>query len=238
MWAAEGLLDYVTAWYFKAGEYIQATPIVVGFVSTNSITQGEQVGMLWNELFQRYRLKIQFAHRTFPWQSEARGKANVHVVIIGFSIQDKGQKRIYEYDVRGENTTVSVVRNVSPYLVEGSDIAVTSRNEPLCAVPHIVNGSKQVDGGFLTLDEQTRVALVGKNPGLGPYVHPFLGSEELINGSQRWCLWLLDAPPSLIRNCEDLKVRIEGVRAFRLASKKEKTRESAATPSLFGRSGG
>jgi hypothetical protein len=231
---ALGLLDYVTAWYFKAGSYIQGTLIVVGFVSTNSITQGEQVGLLWNELFHRFRLKILFAHRTFPWQSEARGKANVHVVIIGFSSHDRSPKRIYEYDPEGNSTTTSVVRNISPYLVEGSDFAITSRTDPICQVPHIVNGSKQVDGGFLTLTGQERKDILGKCPEIAAYVRPFLGAEELINGVHRWCLWLADADPKLIRTNGEVKARVEKVKAFRLASKKTQTRESAKTPSLFG----
>ena len=115
-----GLLDYVTGWYLKAADYIQDTHIVVGFVSTNSISQGEQVGVLWNYLFQHFGLKIHFAHRTFPWVSEARGKAHVHVVIIGFADFDAANKRIYDYE--GEKPTVISAKNISPYLIEGTDL--------------------------------------------------------------------------------------------------------------------
>ena len=128
-----GLLDFVTGWYFKAAEYIKDTCIVVGFVSTNSISQGEQVGILWNYLFQQFRLKIQFAHRTFPWVSEARGKAHVHVVIVGFTVFDLPKKFIYDYE--GETPTVVNAKNISPYLVEGSDVAITNRSKPICEVP-------------------------------------------------------------------------------------------------------
>ena len=122
--SAAGLLDFVTAWYFKAADYIKGTKIVVGFVSTNSISQGEQVGILWTPLFQKFGLKIHFAHRTFAWESEARGKAHVHVVIIGFGAFDTTNKRIYDYE--SEKPTVFAARNISPYLIEGSDLAVTS----------------------------------------------------------------------------------------------------------------
>ena len=141
-----GLLDYVAGWYFKAAEYIQGTNILVGFVSTNSITQGEQVGTLWNSLFARFGTKIRFAYRTFAWQSEARGKAHVHVVIVGFSASNGATKRIYECD--GDKTTATVVRNISPYLVEGPDRAVENRGGPLCDVPKIGIGNKPIDGGY------------------------------------------------------------------------------------------
>ncbi|MBM3888972.1 MAG: class I SAM-dependent DNA methyltransferase [Verrucomicrobia bacterium] len=263
---AWGLLDYVTAWYFKAGQYIQGTHIVVGFVSTNSISQGEQVGLLWNELLPRYHLKIHFAHRTFPWESEARGKAHVHVVIIGFANFDTDNKRIYEYEAASvaavydrrertlrtavsnrrstnsrrsqtaatETVTVTTARNISPYLVEGSDVVVLSRSKPIGDVPAIVNGSKQVDGGFLVLTDQEKMELLAENPAVKKFIRPFLGSEEFIKGISRWCLWLVDASPTDIRNNDALRRRVEGVRQFRLKSKKAKTRESAETPTLFG----
>ena len=125
-----GVLDYVTGWYFKAAEYIQGTKSVVGFVSTNSISQGEQVGLLWNELFTRYHVKLHFAHRTFAWESEARGKAHVHVVIIGLGAFDTTNKRIYDYEAEDETVSVSIARNISPYLVEGSDGVIVSRVTP------------------------------------------------------------------------------------------------------------
>ena len=230
--SAAGLLDFVTAWYFKAADYIKGTKIVVGFVSTNSISQGEQVGILWTPLFQKFGLKIHFAHRTFAWESEARGKAHVHVVIIGFGAFDAASKRIYDYE--GEKPTVFSAKNISPYLIEGSDLAVTSRTLPICDVPEIINGNKQVDGGFLTLTDEEKTELLRNCPDAKPFVRRFLGSEEFINGGSRWCLWLVDAPPSVIRNNAEILNRVEGVREFRLASKKKKTRESAKTPSLFG----
>ncbi len=231
---AYGLLDYVCAWYFKAAKYIKGTKIKVGFVSTNSITQGEQVGLLWNELFSKFHTKIIFAHRTFPWSSEARGKAHVHVVIIGFAAFDGTNKHIYDYQHGESNVTVSTATNINPYLVEGTDLVVLSRTTPISNFPAIVNGSKQVDGGFLTLNREEKDHLIKTYPQCSPYVRPFIGSEEFINGQERWCLWLVAAPPELIRSCEEIRTRVENVKNFRLSSKKKKTQESATTPYRFG----
>ncbi len=129
-----GVLDYVTGWYMRAAQYIQGTSIRCAFVSTNSITQGEQVGVLWNELFRR-RVKIHFAHRTFAWESEARGKAHVHVVIVGFGVGDRTPKRIYDYERDPDHAVETTVRNISPYLVEGGDVVVLSRSRPICDAP-------------------------------------------------------------------------------------------------------
>src|ERR1035438_6103138 len=154
-----GLLDYVTGWYFKAAEYIQGSQVVVGFVSTSSISQGEQAGVLWNFLFQRFQLKIHFGHRTFAWESEARGKAHVHVVIVGFAAFDIATKRIYDYATEGEKVTCVTARNISPYLVEGTDRAIVNREGPLCSVPEIGIGNKPIDDGnyLFTRSEERRV---------------------------------------------------------------------------------
>jgi hypothetical protein len=226
-----GVLDYVTAWYHKAAEYIQGTRIVVGFVSTNSISQGEQVGALWNPLFQRFGLKIHFAHRTFAWMSEARGKAHVHVVIIGFAAFDAANKRIYEYD--GEKVTVANAGNISPYLIEGSDVVVLSRSQPLCPVPECQYGNKPADGGHLILEEDDRKEFLAMNPGARKYLRPLLCAEEYLYSIPRWCLWLVDASPADIRNIPGIKRRVDAVRQFRLASKKEPTRRMADMPAVF-----
>lgn len=231
---AGGILDYVTAWYFKAGEFIQETRITVGFVSTNSISQGEQVGILWNELLKRYHLKIHFAHRTFAWASEARGKAHVHVVIIGFSEFDIDTKRIYDYDAITGQAHVTPARNISPYLIEGSDAIVLSRSRPISPVPEIVFGNMPNDGGHLLLADSEREELLKREPGARKFIRPFLGSQEFINGSQRWCLWLKDAPPSEMRALPELMKRVEAVKKHRLESPRETTRELARTPMLFG----
>jgi hypothetical protein len=226
-----GFLDYVTGWYLKAARYIKGTQITVGFVSTNSICQGEQVGILWNELFQKYQIKIHFAHRTFKWESEARGKAHVHVVIVGFGAFDTTNKRIYDYE--GENVTVIPAKNISPYLIEGSDIALPIRRETFCDVPEIVNGNKPADGGFLIIEDENKNSFLKENPGAAQYVRPFLSADQYLNNERRWVLWLVDAPPTVIRENPGVKERVEAVRDFRLKSQKESTRRRAERPALF-----
>lgn len=234
VWGANngsGILDYVTGWYRKAAEYIQGTRIVVGFVSTNSISQGEQVGALWNPLFQNFALKIHFAHRTFAWESEARGKAHVHVVIIGFASFDKANKRIYEYHDGG---VVEVsAKNISPYLIEGADLAISSRSKPMCDVPACEYGNKPTDGGFLIVEEKDREEFLSENPDAKKYLRPLLCDKEYLYSIPRWCLWLVDAPPGDIRNIPGIRKRVEAVREFRLASKKEPTKKKADEPTLF-----
>lgn len=227
-----GVLDYVTAWYFKAGDYIQGTQISVGFVSTKSITQGEQVSILWNELFKRYHLKIHFAHRTFKWESEARGRAHVSVVIIGFAAFDNTNKRLYDYD--GESITAVTVRNISPYLIEGSDVVVTSRSRPICPVPEIMEGSALIDDGHLLLTETEAVELQRQCPRAKSWLRPFFSGDEFINGSPRLCLWLKDTTPTDLRECRPVMERVEKVRAFRAQSDREATQVLANTPTLFG----
>jgi hypothetical protein len=231
--AGTGVLDYVTGWYKKAAEYIKGSAVVVGFVSTNSISQGEQVGVLWNALFQLYGVKIHFGHRTFAWQSEARGKAHVHVVIIGFANFDEPEKRIYDYEGGGKDATVQQVSNISPYLIEGSDRAVVTRSSPICNVPACIYGNKPTDGGHLIIEERDRAAFLEENPDAAKYVYPLLCAEEYLHSIPRWCLWLVDASPEDIRNISGIRQRVEAVRAFRLASKKEPTRKKADVATLF-----
>lgn len=226
-----GLLDYVTAWYFKAAEYIQGTNIQAGFVSTNSISQGEQVGVLWNPLFQRYNLKIHFAHRTFAWESEARGKAHVHVVIIGFGAFDMVGKRIYDYET--ENVTVTPAKNISPYLVEGSDMAITNRSKPICAVPEIGIGNKPIDDGNYLLSADEKREFLKVEPAAKKYFRAFFGADDFLQNKPRWCLWLGDCPPGELRRMPHAMERVEAVKKFRLASKSAPTNKLAATPTRF-----
>lgn len=229
-----GVLDFVTGWYFKAAEYSKATNIRCAFVSTNSISQGEQPGILWGDLFSRHQMKIHFAHRTFPWESESRGKAHVHVIIIGFGSPAVGAKFITDYDTDPKRPTHTQVSNVNPYLVEGNDAVLLKRSTPFCAVPEIVFGSMPNDGGHLLLDAHAKAELLKAEPGAKKFVRPFLGSDEFINGIDRWCLWLVDALPSELDSMPQIVARIEGVKAHRLASTRETTRELASTPTLFG----
>ncbi len=225
-----GLLDYVTAWYFKAADFIKDTPVRVGFVSTNSITQGEQVGVLWNALFAQ-GMKIIFGHRTFPWQSEARGKAHVHVVMIGFAQSFNGTKRIYE-EADGV-TTVTAAKNISPYLIEGSDTAILNRSTPLCGVPAIGIGNKPIDGGNYLFTPEEKTAFLAAEPAAEPYFRRWLGSEEFINGIERWCLLLKDCPPDQLRRMPEAVKRVEAVRKVRQESKSLPTKKLAATPTRF-----
>lgn len=226
-----GLLDYVTGWYFKAAEYIQGTRVVVGFVSTNSISQGEQVGVLWNHLFQHFKLKIHFAHRTFQWASEARGKAHVHVVIIGFAVFDSTNKRIYDYE--GDAPILTTARNISPYLVEGTDLAIVNRSTPLCGVPEMGIGNKPIDDGNYLFTPEEKAEFLRIEPAAKKLFRRWIGSEEFINGIERWCLWLGECSPVELRQMPHALERIENVRRFRLASKSAPTRKIAETPTRF-----
>ena len=227
-----GLLDYVTAWYFKAADYTKESQSSVGFVSTNSISQGEQVGILWGELFRR-GVKIRFAHRTFSWQSDARGKAHVHVIIVGFGFGDPGLRRIYDYDQDERNPTVSTAKNISPYFVEGNDAVVVNRSKPLCDVPEIGIGNKPIDDGNYLFTTEERDAFIELEPKSKKWFRRWLGSQEFINGWERWCLWLGECPPNELRAMPEVVNRVEAVKKFRLASVSEGTRKLAATPTRF-----
>lgn len=244
-------LDYVAAWYLKAVHYIRGDemqasfldrlPMVrkspqervrIAFVSTNSITLGEQVGLLWTELL-RLNVKIHFAHRTFQWSNEARGQAAVHCVIIGFALFNCIKKRLFEYaSISGEPHEITV-SNISPYLTSGSDVLIRKRQVPLCNVPVMRYGNKPTDGGNYILDVGEKETLLKKEPGAWRFIRPYMGSEDFINNKERWCLWLKDASPQELRSLPEVMTRIERVRAFRSVSSAEPTRKAADTPALF-----
>ncbi|MEX1014000.1 MAG: DNA methyltransferase, partial [Candidatus Paceibacterota bacterium] len=229
-----GVLDYVTAWYVKAADYIQGTKIKVAFVSTNSIAQGEQVGVLWNELFKSYKLKIHFAHRTFKWTNEAKGKAAVHVVIIGFGNFDVKEKYIFDYeDIKGEPDQIKA-NNINPYLVQGDDVVILRRSNPICDVPEISYGSMANDGGNLIFSNEEKEELLKKSPESEKFIKPFLGSKEFINGIQRWCIWLENESPHEYKSQKLILERIKKVREKREASSRKATRKLAKFPMLFG----
>ncbi len=227
-----GVLDYVAAWYLKAADYIKRSQVKVGFVSTNSITQGEQAGILWSELFSR-GIKIHFAHRTFSWESEARGKAHVHVVIIGFGNFNPPTKTIIDYEVDPSNPSVSAAYNINPYLVEGSDNCIRNLSKPLCNVPNMAWGSQPRDGGHFLMTTEEKKELLAKEPKAKRWIRPFTGAEEFINRKERWCLWLVNIPPNELDQLPEVKKRVEGVKLMRLGSKAEATKRKAATPTLF-----
>ncbi|EMR03815.1 DNA methyltransferase [Cesiribacter andamanensis] len=186
-----GLLDYVGGWFIKAARYIKDTNIGVGLVSTNSICQGEQVAPLWNYLFS-LGVKIHFAHTSFPWESEARGKAAVHVVIVGFGNFDVVGKRIFIKRSISETDEVKV-KNINPYLVEGSDVTIASRNKPICNVSEVATGNKPIDGGHYIFNDEEKSAFLVLEPNAEKYILPFLGAVEFINGKRRWILYLKEA---------------------------------------------
>ncbi len=229
-----GVLDYVTAWYLKAAQYMDGTPTEAAFVSTNSISQGEQPGILWNYLFSKYRLTINFAYRTFVWESEARGKAHVHVVIIGFAQQARSTKSLFSADDDLHNSSAEHVSNIAPYLVKGQNVTLLKVAAPLCEVPPIMFGSMPNDGGHLILTEAERDQLVTEYPVSIGWIRQYMGADELLNGSKRYCLWLQGVSPSQIRQVPPVQVRIQKVHDHRAASNRPTTRALAAFPSLFG----
>lgn len=226
-----GVLDYVCNWYVRAAQFIQGTRITVGFVSTNSITQGEQAALLWNHLFQRYNIKIHFGHRTFSSASESRGRAHVHVVIIGFAAFDTPTKPIYDYDTADGVPTVSTVSNIGPYLIGGPDRAISNRTTPLSDVPKIRGEiSRQMAG---TLSPQERTDLLAAEPDAAPFVRRYMSGGDFINGIERDCLWLKDAAPAVLRKLPRVMARVEAVKNSRLESNAESTRAYAKHPTLF-----
>ncbi|MGQ0652067.1 MAG: class I SAM-dependent DNA methyltransferase [Betaproteobacteria bacterium] len=228
-----GVLDYVSCWYWLAAKYIDRTRISVGFVSTNSITQGEQVGLLWAPVMSRYRIKIHFAHRTFRWSNEAKGVAAVHCVIIGFSQLEPQSRTIFEYEtISGEPHCVEA-KNINAYLVDAPDVFLVNRPAPVCHVPSMRFGSMPRDGGHLILSVEERDRLIAEEPGAAKWIRPYTGAEEFLNGGRRYCLWLLNASPAELRGMPKVMERLEAVRDYRRASKASSTQRAAASPGVF-----
>jgi hypothetical protein len=230
-----GILDYVCCWYRIAVEYMAGNKLIqTAFVSTNSITQGEQVGVLWSGLLQR-GAAINFAHRTFQWTNEAKGKAAVHCVIVGFGLMEVAAKLIYEYEtIRSEPHKVQA-SHINPYLVDAADAFIVRRTTPVCAdAPEMNYGSMPIDNGWLILSEQERKELLQKEPLARPYIRRYMGGEEFLNGVDRYCLWLTGIEPAKLRLLPLVSARIAGNQKYRLGSDRETTRNLAKTPSLFG----
>ncbi len=228
------ILDYVTCWYRRATDYMSMHDVKAAFVSTNSITQGEQVGILWNKLTEE-GVKINFAHRTFSWQSEAKGKAHVHCVIIGFAKHDSPEKRLFEYeDVNGEPIG-HVVSNINAYLVEGPNVSAVTRNKPICeSAPMMTKGSEATDKGHLLMNDAEKSEILRANPQLSRFIREYAGGNEFIKGVKRWCFWLADASPQEFRQIPEIKERLIKVKSFRASSPKKRTVDLSRTPYLFG----
>ncbi|MCA2679139.1 MAG: class I SAM-dependent DNA methyltransferase [Microcystis sp. M015S1] len=228
-----GVLDYVTSWYIKAAEFIQNSLIRCALVSTNSIYQGEQVGILWQELYQKYKIKIHFAHRTFSWSNEAKGNAVVHCVIIGFGVQDIENKRIFDYaDIKGEPTERKV-KNINPYLTEGNDLIILKKIKPICNVPEMIKGSQPTDGGNLLMNDGEKEEYIRQEPEGKKFIKPFISTDEFLNNKRRWCFWLTEIQPKELKQLPLLLKRVEAVKEMRLASSKVATIKWAQFPTLF-----
>ncbi len=226
-WKNAGNLDYVCCWYKKAADLMQGTSIRSALVSTNSVSQGESVANLWKPLFAD-GVHIDFAYRTFRWDSEAKIKAHVHCVIIGFSVAPNPNPRmLYDGD------RYQQVKNINGYLLDGENIFVESRNKPICDVPEIGIGNKPIDGGNYLFEKEEMEEFLKKEPAAAPYFHPWYGSYEFINRKPRYCLWLGDCTPAELRRMPECMKRVQAVREFRLASKSAGTVKLADKPTRF-----
>jgi hypothetical protein len=230
-----GVLDFVAAWHVKAARYIQANPeIPVAFVSTNSLTQGEQVAILWTELL-KLKVRLYFAHRTFRWSNEGRGVAAVHCVILGFGLQEPSSYRLFDYgdDIKGEPIEIKATQ-INPYLVDAPTLLIQKSAAPLFDdAPKMVYGNKPVDGGHLLLSPDEKQDLLAKEPQAEKWLRPLLGAEEFINGKERWCLWLVAIEPHELKAMPEVLKRVEAVKNMRLASIDPQAQELAQYPTQF-----
>ena len=223
-----GKIDYVAGWYHKAAQLMQGTTVRTAFVSTNSITQGEQAAGVWKPLYEWFGIHIDFAHRTFRWDSEANMKAHVHVVIVGFSVApNPAPKKIYTTE------RYQIAENINAYLVDAKILFITARNTPISEVPILQNGGKPTEGGHLILTQEEKEELLDKEPMAEAFIRPYMMGKDFIMRKPRYCLWMVHADPAVLNKCPLVKRRIEQVRAYRLASPKAATQKKAETPMLF-----
>jgi hypothetical protein len=223
-----GKIDYVAAWYYKAAEMMQGTNIRAALVSTNSITQGEQVAAIWKPLKELFGIHIDFAYRTFRWDSEANMKAHVHCVIIGFSCANNTKEKIIF-----DNGQQIKAGNINAYLIDAADEFIESRNKPICAVPEMTTGNRPADGGNLIIEADAYDDFIKREPAAKPFIKKLLGSAEFINNKKRWCLWLVNASPAQLRNMPLVMERIQKCKEDRLASPDAGRRKLADKPALF-----
>ena len=223
-------IDYVAGWYYKASEMAHNTNIRCALVSTNSITQGEQVAAIWKPMFEKFGIHFDFAYRTFRWDSEASQKAHVHCVIIGFSASENNKEKIIYLN----NNHSVTADNINGYLLNAPTIFIEKNSKPLCNVPPMIRGSSPIDDGNLLLTIEEKEEYLLKEPQGEKFLRPFMMGKDFIDRKPRWCFWLVGANPSELKECHILRQRIEAVREFRLKSSKAATVQSAATPTLFG----
>ncbi|MDB9386360.1 DNA methyltransferase [Microcystis aeruginosa] len=219
-----GVMDYVSAWFYKSAQFIQNTKIKVGLVATNSISQGEQSSILWNVLINEFNISIHFAHRTFKWSNEAKGNAAVHCVIIGFASFEANEKYLFDYQTITSEPLLIKAKNINPYLINANNILVFNRKYPLCNVPNMMYGNKPTDGGNFILSEEEKNTLVSKNTLVIKFIRPFISAREFLNGGKKWCLWLLDIKPNELKNIPEILERVEAVKQFRSKSIAASTR--------------
>ena len=228
-----GILDYVTAWYVKAAKYVQKTRIKVGFVSTNSIVQGEQTSILWGLMLNKYNIKIHFAHRTFKWNNEAKGTAAVYCVIVGFANFDTNYKSIYEYkNIKGEAHEIKA-KNINPYLVDSKDIFTGKKSNPICNVPKMYLGNVPRDEGHYLFTKSEMISFILIEPESMIYFKKLISAREFINNEERYCLWLKEASPNDLKHLNEISKRIKLVKEFREKSTREGTRKFANYPTLW-----
>ena len=228
-----GVLDYVAGWYLKAARFMQGSTIRAAFVSTNSITQGEQVSILWGEMLHRYGMRIQFAHRTFKWNNEARGTAAVFCVIVGFGAETV-PARLFDYATPRSEPQELKVSNINPYLVDGENVIIAKRTKPLSPVSEVSFGSMANDGGHFFLDESEKEELLAQEPNANQFIRDFAGAQEYLNGIKRYCLWLVNASPVELKKLPLVMKRVEAVREYRGKSTRAATAKLANYPTLFG----
>ncbi len=222
-----GVIDYVSGWFYKASEFIMNSRIKVAFVSTNSITQGEQVAAVWKPIYEKFGIKIHFAYRTFKWGNEATEKALVYCIIVCFATYDTMPKRIYE------NSSIKSVENINAYLVDTDDVFVESRTKPLCDIPQIGIGNKPIDGGYYLFTEEEKSEFIKIEPASEKYFRPWYGANEFLYDKKRYCLWLGECSPKDLRMMPKCMERVEAVRDYRLKSTSAGTRKIADIPTRF-----
>jgi hypothetical protein len=228
-----GVLDYVTGWFLKAAAEIQNTNISCAFVAPNSLSNGEQVGILWSVLAEQRGIEILFAHQAFRWTNEARGAAVVYCIVIGFALRRTKEPVLYEYATMNSKPQRRIVSEINGYLMEGSQVYILSRARSISGAPEILFGNMPLDGGHLLLSRSERDELLMREPQAGQYVKRCVGAKELLNGEERYCLWLDGVSPNVIRTMPNVMKRVESVREFRLSSRAASTRKYADTPWTF-----
>lgn len=225
-------LDFVACWYIKSARFIQGTGIRCALVATNSITQGEQVGILWSYLLAK-GVNIQFAHRTFKWKNEAKGQAGVYCVIIGFSLSNAGKKTLFIYDTVNSDPYESTAKNINPYLIDFENLVLVSRSKTICKVPAMVWGNKPVDGGHLIIEDSDKEEFLKREPKAKEFIRQLIGAREFLHSEKRWCLWLVDVDPNILKSMPNVIERVKRVKDMRLKSKDKGARDLADYPYRF-----